>query len=181
MEIRISPARRGVGDHSNWEVNFREILALFSAAQPLQMVRCMDLAPFCWTSLLRGSEEQIRALFGAGSDLRTERYFSGNDAISPAQGIFASRWSRPLALQRRWLEQSQRCRAYSQAALPVYSRLLSLLPSLAVFLQAFSGPSSCSPLAARSVSWHLPGPQKSLAPQHLHFLLKSISQLCSVR
>lgn len=96
--------RLGVGDHSNWEVDFRESLALFSAAQPLHKVRWMELGPSCWTSLPRG--QQLGALFWVDSDLRRKRYFSRNDAISAAQWIFASRWSRPLALQWRWLKQS---------------------------------------------------------------------------
>lgn len=162
---RINLASLDVGARSNWEVEFRESLAWFSAAQPLHKVRWMELAPSCWISLPRG--QQLGVLFWVGSELRIKRYFSGSDAIPP--GIFASRWSRPLALQRHWLELSLKgavmlCLAepYRQAALPVCSRLSSLLPSLPVFFQAFSGPPSCSPLAARSVSWHLPGLQKSL-------------------
>lgn len=171
------------------EVDFRQSLALFSTAQPLQKVRRMQLAPSCSTSLPRG--QQLGVLLWVGSDLRRKRYFSRNDAISPARGIFASRWSRPLVLQQRWLKQSLKgavlllegssAEPYCQPGLPIYSRLLSLLPPLAIFLQAFSGPSSCSPLPAHSVSRHLPGLQKTLASQHLHFLLKSIGQLCSVR
>lgn len=51
-------------------------------------------------------EPRLRVLPWVGSDLRRKRHFSRNDAISPARGIFASRWSRPLVLQRRWLKQS---------------------------------------------------------------------------
>lgn len=75
-----------------------------------------------------------------------------------SRGIFASRWSRPLAFQRHWLKQSLQGAVLLQpSSSPCSQQLWSLLPSLAILWRAFSGLSSCSPLAAHSVSWHLPG------------------------
>lgn len=50
-----------VGDHSNEEVGFGESLVLFSAAQNLQKVRWLGLAPPNWKSLPRG--QRLGVLF----------------------------------------------------------------------------------------------------------------------